>query len=186
VAFVALARSDAFVAVFDAKYHYDFWRPIAAIRNGDIDDNPNTERDATWQPMDHTPMHPEYPRAHCIMSATIASVVEELFGTAGVPEVTLTSPTATGVMHSWMDRYVGADRRGVAGSHLVGLPLPVLNEGRSGHGAPYWPIRRQEHHAACRRFQRSLIASACWRLAGASPSKHQRRDDCCARLVVQD
>ncbi len=57
------------IAVFDAKYKYEFWRPITAIRNGDIDGNPATERDATWQPIDATPMHPEYPCAHCIISS---------------------------------------------------------------------------------------------------------------------
>ena len=71
----AVALADAFIAVMDAKYHYDFWRPITAIRNGDIDDNPATERDATWQPIDNTPMHPEYPCAHCIGSAAMAAVV---------------------------------------------------------------------------------------------------------------
>jgi PAP2 superfamily len=101
MALVAIARNDAFVAVFDAKYHYDFWRPITAIRNGDIDGNPNTERDATWQPIDNTPLHPEYPCAHCILSATIASVVEQLFGSADIPEVTLTSPSAPGVTRHW-------------------------------------------------------------------------------------
>src|SRR5207245_2682662 len=45
---VAMATADAMVAIFDAKYHYEFWRPITAIRNGDIDGNPQTERDATW------------------------------------------------------------------------------------------------------------------------------------------
>jgi len=109
MALVAAARSDAFVAVFDAKYHYEFWRPVTAIRNGDIDDNPNTERDATWQPIDNTPMHPEYPCAHCIMAGTIASVVEALFGTADVPEITLTSPTAPGVTHSWTNMWALAD-----------------------------------------------------------------------------
>jgi hypothetical protein len=101
MALVALARNDAFVAVFDAKYHYEFWRPITAIRNGDIDGNPATEPDAAWQPFADTPMHPEYPCAHCIMSATMASVVEQLFGTADLPEVTLTSPTAPGITHRW-------------------------------------------------------------------------------------
>jgi len=105
MALVAIARNDAFVAVFDAKYHYEFWRPVTAIRNGDIDDNPNTERDPAWQPFDNTPMHPEYPCAHCIMSGTIASIVEQLFGTADVPEVTLTSPTAPGVRHSWTNMW---------------------------------------------------------------------------------
>ena len=69
MALTAVALADAYIAVLDAKYHYDFWRPITAIRNGDIDDNPATERDATWQPIDNTPMHPEYPCAHCIGSA---------------------------------------------------------------------------------------------------------------------
>src|ERR1700692_4437420 len=51
-------------AVLDAKYHYNCWRPITAIRNGDIDGNPATDREATWQPIATTPMHPEYPVAH--------------------------------------------------------------------------------------------------------------------------
>lgn len=101
MALIAVARSDAFVAVFDAKYHYDFWRPVTAIRNGDNDDNPATERDAAWMPIADTPMHPEYPCAHCIMSGTIASVVEAVFGTANVPEFNLTSPTAPGVSRRW-------------------------------------------------------------------------------------
>jgi hypothetical protein len=38
MALTAIAASDAAIAVFDAKYHYEFWRPITAIRNGDRDD----------------------------------------------------------------------------------------------------------------------------------------------------
>jgi hypothetical protein len=103
LALIAVARSDAFIAVFDAKYHYEFWRPITAIRNGDIDDNPATEPDATWLPLADTPMHPEYPCAHCIMASTIVSVVESVFGAAGFPELSLTSPTAPGITHRWTD-----------------------------------------------------------------------------------
>jgi hypothetical protein len=98
---IAVARSDAFIAIFDAKYHYEFWRPVTAIRNGDIDDNSATELDATWLPLGDTPMHPEYPCAHCIMASTIASVVGSLFGEADLSEVSLTSPTAPGVTHRW-------------------------------------------------------------------------------------
>ena len=100
-ALVAMARADSLIAVFDAKYHYEFWRPVTAIRNGDIDDNPATERDAAWQPLDATPMHPEYPCAHCIESASMAAVVETVLGTADIPEVSMTSPTAPGVVHHW-------------------------------------------------------------------------------------
>ena len=100
-ALTAVARADGLIAVFDAKYHYEFWRPVTAIRNGDIDGNPSTERDAAWQPIDATPMHPEYPCAHCIESAAIAGVVQAVFGTAEIPEVSMTSPTAPGVIHHW-------------------------------------------------------------------------------------
>lgn len=121
MALIAVARADALVAVFDAKYHYDFWRPVTAIRNGDIDDNPATEREAAWQPIADTPMHPEYPCAHCILSATIASVTENLFGTATVPEITLTSPTAPGVTHRWTSVWSyareAAEARIAAGFH---------------------------------------------------------------------
>ena len=108
MALTAAALADAYVAVLDAKYHYDFWRPITAIRNGDNDDNPATERDAAWQPIDNTPIHPEYPCAHCIGSATLAAVVEAVLGSPNVPEVAMTSATAPGVTHSWTDMQVYA------------------------------------------------------------------------------
>ncbi|MEA2930504.1 MAG: hypothetical protein QOG38_2932 [Hyphomicrobiales bacterium] len=114
MALIAVARSDAFVAVFDAKYHYNFWRPLTAIRSGDLDNNPNTERDASWQPIDNTPMHPEYPCAHCIMSGTIASIVEQLFGSAEIPEVTLVSPTAPGATRRWSNIWALSDDVGDA------------------------------------------------------------------------
>jgi hypothetical protein len=55
MALFSVALTDAYVAVFDAKYHYELWRPLTAIRNGDIDDNPATEPEPTWQPIDTTP-----------------------------------------------------------------------------------------------------------------------------------
>ena len=80
MALASAAVADSYIAVFDAKYHYDFWRPVTAIRNGDIDDNSATERDATWLPLDNTPMHPEYPCAHCTFQSTAASVLRTFFG----------------------------------------------------------------------------------------------------------
>lgn len=96
-----IAINDAFIAVLDAKYHYNFWRPVTAIRNGDIDDNPATEREATWQPIAETPLHPEYPCAHCIVSGSVAEVVRATFGSDDIPEIAMTSPTAPGVTHRW-------------------------------------------------------------------------------------
>src|SRR5262245_35817033 len=109
MAVVTAAEADAMIAVLDAKYKYGFWRPITAIRNGDIDGNAATERAATWQPIDNTPMHPEYPCAHCIVSSAVASAIEAMLGTADIPEVTMTSPTAPGVTHRWTNLNAYAD-----------------------------------------------------------------------------
>src|SRR5215470_3857316 len=100
-ALLAMATADAMVAVFDAKYEYEFWRPITAIRNGDEDNNPETERDATWEPLGPTPMHPEYPCAHCIVAGSAGTVMQAVFGTGTLPEFGLTTPTAPGVTHRW-------------------------------------------------------------------------------------
>jgi mono/diheme cytochrome c family protein len=54
-------------------------------------------------------MHPEYPCAHCILAASMAGVVETLFGTSDVPEVATTSPTAPGVTHRWTSMRAFAD-----------------------------------------------------------------------------
>jgi hypothetical protein len=101
MALVAIGINDAIIAVLDAKYHYNFWRPITAIRNGDIDDNPATDLEATWQPIANTPMHPEYPCSHCIQSGTVAGVIKAVFGTLDIPEIAMTSATAPGVTHRW-------------------------------------------------------------------------------------
>jgi PAP2 superfamily len=114
MALVSVATADAYISVFEAKYHYDFWRPITAIRNGDIDDNPTTEREATWQPIDNTPMHPEYPCAHCITSAAVATVAETVLGSAEVPEIVMTSSTAPGVTHRWTNLWSYADEVSLA------------------------------------------------------------------------
>ncbi|HST07749.1 MAG TPA: hypothetical protein VLJ83_06225 [Gemmatimonadaceae bacterium] len=100
-ALVNMAATDAFVAVFDAKYAYNLWRPITAIRNGDIDGNDATSPDLGWVPLVDTPMHPEYPCAHCISAGAVAEVLESQFGKGEVPTIAMTSATAPGVTHRW-------------------------------------------------------------------------------------
>ena len=95
------AMDDALIAVFDAKYRYNFWRPVTAIRNGDIDGNDATEREVSWLPFIDTPMHPEYPCAHCIVSGAVGAVLAAEIGTGAVPTLSTTSPTAPGVIRSW-------------------------------------------------------------------------------------
>ena len=99
-ALTSIAGFDAIVAVFDAKYQYNFWRPVTAIRNADITQNPATSREESWLPLGDTPMHPEYPCAHCITSAAISTVLRNVVGDE-FGEFSLTSPTAPGVTRKW-------------------------------------------------------------------------------------
>ncbi|MDQ8732160.1 vanadium-dependent haloperoxidase [Bradyrhizobium sp. LHD-71] len=112
-ALVAIATDDAFIAVFDAKYHYNFWRPITAIRNADLGNNPGTPRDGAWLPLGDTPMHPEYPCAHCITTMAAAAVLQTAFGN-DIPEVSMTSPTAPGVTRRWTRLQDYADEVAIA------------------------------------------------------------------------
>ena len=73
-----VAMFDAAVAQFDAKYAYNFWRPVTAIRNGDLDGNPDTAQDLGWSSLLEAPPHPEYPCAHCTTAAAFATIVAAL------------------------------------------------------------------------------------------------------------
>jgi hypothetical protein len=98
---VTQATDDALIAVMDAKYHYNFWRPVTAIRNGDIDGNNATERDPSWTSFIDTPLHPEYPCAHCIVSGAVGTVLKAEIGTGSMPILMTTSYMAKGVTRRW-------------------------------------------------------------------------------------
>lgn len=100
-AVVAQSMDDALIAVMDAKYQYNFWRPVTAIRNGDLDGHDGTERDASWVPLIDTPMHPEYPCAHCILASTVATVLNAEGQKAPLPVLSTTSATLPGVVRRW-------------------------------------------------------------------------------------
>src|SRR5215475_4091629 len=99
-ALTSMAGNDAYIAVFDAKYTYNLWRPITAIRNADQTNNSATPRDASWRPLGDTPMHPEYPCAHCINSAAVSAVLQGVAGNE-IGEISMSSPTAPGVIRKW-------------------------------------------------------------------------------------
>ncbi|ANW01277.1 vanadium-dependent haloperoxidase [Bradyrhizobium icense] len=88
-ALMSMAFANCFVVDWDAKFQYNFWRPITAIRNGDQDGNDATERDASWQPLNTTPMHPEYPSQAAINAGAVQGVLEAVFG-SGTESFTVT------------------------------------------------------------------------------------------------
>jgi PAP2 superfamily protein len=71
-----LSFADSVIAFYDAKYTYNRWRPVTAIRAADTDDNPDTTPDPTWLPeVGHTTPDPAYPGAHAVISAAGAEVL---------------------------------------------------------------------------------------------------------------
>jgi len=101
LAVAAMAMDDGLTAVYDAKYTYTFWRPITAIRNGDLSKNDATVAEPGWTPFIDTPMHPEYPCAHCIVSSALGAVLVAEIGTDPVPKLSSASSTAGGAVRTW-------------------------------------------------------------------------------------
>ena len=96
-ALLAMAMCDGSIAVFDTKYNYNFWRPVTAIRNGDVDGNAGTDADPDWLPLIATPAFPSYASAHATVSGAARAVLEQAFGEDGLA-ITLTHPGAPGIV----------------------------------------------------------------------------------------
>jgi hypothetical protein len=84
--------ADAYIAQFDEKYHYNFWRPVTVIQLGDLDNNRFTVG-ALWLPLRPTPPLPDYSSAHAAVGAAAAEAMKRFFGADDV-RFSTTSPTA--------------------------------------------------------------------------------------------
>lgn len=87
LALAEMAWADSYVAMMDGKYHYNFWRPVTAIRNAETDGNDATAPDTQWEAMVTTPWHPEYPCGHCLSAGAVGAVIEQEFGSNTPPIV---------------------------------------------------------------------------------------------------
>jgi hypothetical protein len=91
-ALVNIAMADTVIAFYDAKYTYQFWRPVTAIR---------ATADANWLPQVRTTAaDPSYPGAHGAVSAAAASVLASVIGTDAV-SFSITSEVFAGVERSF-------------------------------------------------------------------------------------
>jgi hypothetical protein len=109
LALMYVAAADASIACFDAKYTYNFWRPITAIQRADEDGNAATAPDLLWQPLIHTHQHPEYPSGHSTNSGAMAAVLGLLFGDEPGFLITATSPGNPSFPRSWTAFSQGID-----------------------------------------------------------------------------
>lgn len=80
-ALLNLALADSVIAFYDAKYTYNFWRPVTAIRAAETAGNPQTTADPNWLPeVTNSAADPSYAGAHAVISAAAASVLQSVFG----------------------------------------------------------------------------------------------------------
>jgi hypothetical protein len=100
-ALLNLSLADGVIAFYDAKYTYNFWRPVTAIRAADADDNPDTTADPGWLPeVGKTGLDPSYPGAHAVISAAAAEVVDSVLRRDRF-EFDVTSEVMPGVVRSF-------------------------------------------------------------------------------------
>ena len=80
-ALLNLAFADTAIAFYDAKYTYQRWRPVTAIRAADTDNNSGTIADPNWLPeVTNTPGDPSYPGAHAAISAAGSIILAAVLG----------------------------------------------------------------------------------------------------------
>jgi hypothetical protein len=93
-ALLNIALGDSYIAGFESKYYYNFWRPYTAIRGAGLDGNSLTEPDQEWEPAEPTPPVPDYPSTHSALGNAAAKVLASILGdntgftvesTTGVP-----------------------------------------------------------------------------------------------------
>jgi hypothetical protein len=97
---VNLAAADAAIACWNDKYYWHFWRPRAAIREGDTDGNARTVGDPNWEslfapatattPPLATPPFPDHPSGHGCVSGAVLTTMARFFGSDKV-KITLVS-----------------------------------------------------------------------------------------------
>jgi hypothetical protein len=76
-----LSMADGYIGSWEAKYHYNYWRPVTAIQLAASDGNPDTEADPTWTPLFVTSPIPDYPSGHAVQGGAAAETLKQFFGT---------------------------------------------------------------------------------------------------------
>jgi len=105
MALTQISFADAIISSWNAKYRYNFWRPITAVRNADTDGNDATAGDTAWAPLNVTPPFPEYDSAHAVVAGASAAVLTHVFGPVAFTETS----AANGTIRSYTSWQHAAD-----------------------------------------------------------------------------
>lgn len=134
LALVNIALADGYIGNFESKYFYNFWRPITAIRDGDIDGHLDTVGELEWNAYLNTPAIPEWPSGHATVGAAAAEVMERFFGTDYISFSSTAGPPYAGSTrqyHSFSHASLeNASSRVLAGIHYRASCLSGLGQGQ--------------------------------------------------------
>jgi hypothetical protein len=121
-ALLNLAAADCLITGYDAKYRYNFWRPVTAIANGANDGNPQTKGDPKWTSYLETPSHPEYLSNHALLCAAWAEILARFIGTDQLNFTITSARPYPGITRSFtslsQSALEAADSRVYAGVHF--------------------------------------------------------------------
>jgi len=151
-ALLAMAGADGLISSMESKFHYNFWRPVTAIRSADLDGNAKTGSDPTWASLIVTPPYPSYPSNHASAAGASLAVLQDAFGNGG-HNISLSTPTVPGVVlnynvladiaddiddarvfggiHFRFDQEAGAKQGRQVGHHILQHELRVRHPGPS-------------------------------------------------------
>jgi hypothetical protein len=122
---VDMSITDSIIAVWDAKYHYGYWRPITAIQLADTDGNPDTVADTTWEPLVATPPYPDYVSGFNGVTGAYTGSLSRIMG-GGALDLYITSPTAGVTRHYTTASALNRD--GIDGRVWLGIHFRTADE----------------------------------------------------------
>jgi hypothetical protein len=137
-----MAMADGYIGSWETKYHYNFWRPVTAIRLAETDGNPDTEGDPTWTPLQPTYPMPDHDSGHAVEGGVAAEVLKQFFGTDHISfsACSLTLPLveeqcggASEVLRSFENFTEAAEENGVS-RILIGIHFRKAVEDGIEHG----------------------------------------------------
>lgn len=131
---VNIAMADGYIANFDTKYVYNFWRPVSAIQAGDTDGNDDTVADPAWTSFLVTPNIPDYPSAHATVGKAAATVLARFFGDDEIAFTTTSGAPFPGITRSFASFSNAAEENGdsrlFAGIHFRTACTDGLRQGK--------------------------------------------------------
>jgi PAP2 superfamily len=110
-ALLNITLADAAIVAWDMKFEYYFWRPITAIREANLDNNPRTHADSAWEPLINTPPFPGYVSGHSTFSGSAATLLRRFFDNDRIA-FTTSSDAMPGVFRSYKSFSEAADEAG--------------------------------------------------------------------------